>query len=297
MDEDGFTFIIDRIKDMINASGFKVYPRRIEEAILEHEAVAEVTVIGIPDDYRGEAPKAFVRLKAGASLTAEDLLAHLEPHLSKLEMPAAIEFRDELPKTMIGKPSKKELREEAGTSSQARQPVPGPRMSTISTPTSSSAHWRSAVTAGRPSRAAVAMQALSPSDRPSSFVRSPQHAGGVGPVFVEVEDGSACIDQPRHHLGEVHSRDGNVTEISLDGIRTRLRQDIGQQRRAIENRAAHRDRSCPLPSREALPALSRPRCDARQSVRQPRNPAAHDRRERGLDLLRYRFDVEFWPRC
>jgi long-chain acyl-CoA synthetase len=114
MDEDGFTFIIDRIKDMINASGFKVYPRRIEEALLEHEAVAEVTVIGIPDDYRGEAPKAYVRLKPGATLTADDLLGHLEPHLSKIEMPAAIEFRDELPKTMIGKPSKKELREEAG---------------------------------------------------------------------------------------------------------------------------------------------------------------------------------------
>jgi long-chain acyl-CoA synthetase len=114
MDEDGFTFIIDRIKDMINASGYKVYPRRIEDAILEHEAVAEVTVIGIPDDYRGEAPKAFICLKPGASLTAEDLIAWLKPHLSKLEMPAAIEFRDELPKTMIGKPSKKELREEAG---------------------------------------------------------------------------------------------------------------------------------------------------------------------------------------
>jgi long-chain acyl-CoA synthetase len=114
MDADGFTFIIDRIKDMINASGFKVYPRRIEEAILEHASVAEVTVIGIPDDYRGEAPKAFVRLNANSSLTAEELLAYLEPHLSKLEMPAAIDFRDELPKTMIGKPSKKELREETG---------------------------------------------------------------------------------------------------------------------------------------------------------------------------------------
>jgi len=114
MDEDGFTFIIDRIKDMINASGFKVYPRRIEEAILEHEGVAEVTVIGIPDSYRGEAPKAFVRLKPGSVVTADELLAFLEPHLSKLEMPAAIDFRDELPKTMIGKPSKKELREEAG---------------------------------------------------------------------------------------------------------------------------------------------------------------------------------------
>jgi long-chain acyl-CoA synthetase len=114
IDEDGFVFVVDRIKDMINASGFKVYPRRIEEAIMTHQSVAEVTVIGIPDDYRGEAPKAFVRLNPGASTTADDLLAFLEPHLSKIEMPAAIEFRDELPKTMIGKPSKKELREEAG---------------------------------------------------------------------------------------------------------------------------------------------------------------------------------------
>jgi len=118
IDEDGFTFIIDRIKDMINASGFKVYPRRIEEAILEHQAVAEVTVIGIPDAYRGEAPKAFVRLKPGSNITADDLLAWLAPRLSKIEMPAAIEFRDELPKTMIGKPSKKELREEAGKEEQ-----------------------------------------------------------------------------------------------------------------------------------------------------------------------------------
>ena len=60
-----YVFIVDRIKDMINASGFKVYPRRIEEALYEHPAVAEVTVIGIPDAYRGEAPKAFVKLKEG----------------------------------------------------------------------------------------------------------------------------------------------------------------------------------------------------------------------------------------
>ncbi len=112
MDEEGFIFIVDRIKDMINASGFKVYPRRIEDALYEHDAVAEVTVIGIPDQYRGEAPKAFVKLKEGQSATAQDLLQFLRPKLSKLELPAEIEFRDELPKTMIGKLSKKELRAE-----------------------------------------------------------------------------------------------------------------------------------------------------------------------------------------
>jgi long-chain acyl-CoA synthetase len=112
MDEQGFVFIVDRIKDMINASGFKVYPRRIEDALYEHAAIAEVTVVGIPDPYRGEAPKAFVKLKEGKHATAGELLEFLKPKLSKLELPAEIEFRDALPKTMIGKLSKKELRAE-----------------------------------------------------------------------------------------------------------------------------------------------------------------------------------------
>ncbi|MGE0628238.1 MAG: long-chain fatty acid--CoA ligase [Hyphomicrobiaceae bacterium] len=112
MDEEGFLFIEDRIKDLIICSGFNVYPRRIEEAIYEHPAVAEVTVIGIKDEYRGEAPKAFIRLKSGAQATAADIMAHLEPKLSKIELPSEIEFRDELPKTLIGKLSKKELKAE-----------------------------------------------------------------------------------------------------------------------------------------------------------------------------------------
>jgi long-chain acyl-CoA synthetase len=109
MDEDGYTFLIDRLKDLIICSGFNVYPRVIEEAIYRHESVAEVTVCGVPDDYRGEAPKAFVRLKEGHELSADALLAFLEDKLSKIEMPEYVEFRDELPKTMIGKLSKKEL--------------------------------------------------------------------------------------------------------------------------------------------------------------------------------------------
>ena len=74
-----------------------------------HPAVEEVTVIGIPDAYRGEAPKAFIKLKSGMTATTEEILKYLEPKISKIEMPAAIEFRDTLPKTMIGKLSKKEL--------------------------------------------------------------------------------------------------------------------------------------------------------------------------------------------
>ena len=112
MDEEGFTFISDRLKDMINASGFKVYPRRIEEALYEHPAVEEVAVIGVPDAYRGEAPKAFVKLRADKTATAEELLAFLKSRLAKTEMPESIEFRQALPKTAVGKLSKKELKAE-----------------------------------------------------------------------------------------------------------------------------------------------------------------------------------------
>jgi long-chain acyl-CoA synthetase len=111
MDDEGFTFIIDRLKDMINASGFKIYPRRIEEAIYQHPCVEEVTVVGIPDEYRGEAPKAFIKLKQGKAVTDDEILDFLKPKISKIEMPSQIEFRDELPKTMVGKLSKKELRQ------------------------------------------------------------------------------------------------------------------------------------------------------------------------------------------
>ncbi len=112
MDEDGFFYIVDRIKDLIICSGYNVYPRRVEEAIAEYPAVEEVTVIGIPDPYRGEAPKAFVKLKAGMTATDSDIQRHLAIKLSKIELPSEIEFRDSLPKTMIGKLSKKELKEE-----------------------------------------------------------------------------------------------------------------------------------------------------------------------------------------
>ncbi len=112
MDNQGFVFITDRIKDMIICSGFKVFPRHLEEKIYQHPSVEEVTVIGIKDNYRGEAPKAFIKLKAGTTATAAEILKHLEEKVSKLEMPSEIEFRDALPKTMIGKLSKKELKQE-----------------------------------------------------------------------------------------------------------------------------------------------------------------------------------------
>lgn len=112
MDTDGSFSIVDRMKDLIICSGFNVYPRRVEDAIYTHPDVVEVTVIGIEDAYRGEAPKAFVKLKDGAGVDEKGLIEHLASHLSKIELPAQIEFRDELPKTLIGKLSKKELKEE-----------------------------------------------------------------------------------------------------------------------------------------------------------------------------------------
>src|SRR3984885_11506698 len=112
MDEDGFVYIVDRTKDMLLCGGFNVYPRNIEEAIYQHPSVEEVSVIGIPDDYRGETPKAFVKLKAGAPpLTLEEMKAYLKDRLGKHEMIGAMEIRDALPKTPVGKISKKELRE------------------------------------------------------------------------------------------------------------------------------------------------------------------------------------------
>jgi long-chain acyl-CoA synthetase len=109
MDEHGYTFLIDRIKDLILVGGFNVFPRVVEEAIYQHTAVAEVTVVGLPDDIKGQRIKAFVKLADGAALTAEELQEFLSSKIGKHEMPKDIEFRDELPKTLVGKLSKKEL--------------------------------------------------------------------------------------------------------------------------------------------------------------------------------------------
>ena len=110
MDQDGYFYIVDRKKDMIISGGFNVYPRAIEEAIYEHPLVAEVIVIGVPDSYRGEAAKAFIQLKPDAKpFTLDELRAFLADKLGRHEMPAQLEFRDALPKTAVGKLSKKEL--------------------------------------------------------------------------------------------------------------------------------------------------------------------------------------------
>jgi len=112
MDEDGYVYLVDRVKDLIICSGFNVYPHTIEQALLAHASVDEATVIGVPDEYRGEAPIAFVKLNAGATQDAAGLKSFLSEKLSKIEMPREIIFKESLPKTLVGKLSKKELRAE-----------------------------------------------------------------------------------------------------------------------------------------------------------------------------------------
>ncbi|MEW6124916.1 MAG: long-chain fatty acid--CoA ligase [Pseudomonadota bacterium] len=112
LDADGYLFLVDRIKDVILCGGYNVYPRMIEEALYLHPAVAEAVAIGIPDAYRGQAPKAFVTLREGQAATPAELATFLEGQLSKIELPRQVEIRETLPKTLVGKLSKKELVEE-----------------------------------------------------------------------------------------------------------------------------------------------------------------------------------------
>src|ERR1700732_4374421 len=122
MDSDGYFFLVDRKKDLIISGGFNVYPQMIEQAIYEHPAVQEVIAIGIPDDYRGEAAKAFVKLRGGANpLPADELKTFLAGKLGKHEIPASLEFVDELPRTPVGKLSRHELRNRQSTPQPAQQ--------------------------------------------------------------------------------------------------------------------------------------------------------------------------------
>jgi long-chain acyl-CoA synthetase len=109
MDAQGYVRIVDRLKDMIAVGGFKVFPSQVEAVLYRHPAVREALVIGVPDHYHGEMPKAFVTLVDDADVDGAALLAWLNPQLGKHERCIAVEVRDELPKTMIGKLSRKEL--------------------------------------------------------------------------------------------------------------------------------------------------------------------------------------------
>jgi long-chain acyl-CoA synthetase len=111
MDEDGWFYLVDRKKDQINVSGYKVWPRDVEDALYGHSAVREVAVVGVPDDYRGETVKAFVSLKPGESVAADELIAYCRERMAAYKYPRQIEFVDELPKTASGKVLRRELRD------------------------------------------------------------------------------------------------------------------------------------------------------------------------------------------
>jgi long-chain acyl-CoA synthetase len=113
MDEEGYFYIVDRKKDMIIAGGFNVYPAEVEDVIYLNEKVAEAAVIGIPDEYRGENIKAFVVLKEGEEMTGEELISFCRERIAAYKIPRVVEFRDDLPKSVIGKILRKELKEKS----------------------------------------------------------------------------------------------------------------------------------------------------------------------------------------
>jgi long-chain acyl-CoA synthetase len=122
MDADGFFYIVDRKKELIISGGLNIYPREVEEVLYAHPAVLEAAVIGIPDAYRGEAVKGFVVLKPGAQATAEEIIEYCRANLARFKVPQAVEFRDQLPKSMIGKILRRVLSEE----DRAKVPGSGP---------------------------------------------------------------------------------------------------------------------------------------------------------------------------
>jgi len=115
LDEDGYLFIVDRKKDLIKPSGFQVWPREVEEIIATHPAVAEVSVAGVPDSTQGEAVKAWVVVRPGQQVTVEELRTFCKDKLAGYKIPRRIEFRDALPKTMVGKVLRRELVKDEAT--------------------------------------------------------------------------------------------------------------------------------------------------------------------------------------
>jgi long-chain acyl-CoA synthetase len=134
MSDDGYFAIVDRAKDLIIAGGYNIYPREVEEVLYQHPAVLEASVVGVPDQYRGETVRAYVVVKPGQRVTADDLDAFCRERLAAYKVPRQYEFRDELPKTLIGKVLRRALREEAIARSDSTppaqpQPPPSPRQS------------------------------------------------------------------------------------------------------------------------------------------------------------------------
>jgi long-chain acyl-CoA synthetase len=110
-DEDGYFYIVDRLKDLIIVSGFNVYPREVEEILYNNPKIADAAVVGVPDEYSSEKIKAFVVLRPGARATVEEIRSYCREYLTPYKVPRIVEFKDELPKSLIGKVLKKDLKE------------------------------------------------------------------------------------------------------------------------------------------------------------------------------------------
>lgn len=129
MDEEGYLYIVDRKKEMINTSGFKVYPREVEEVFYRHPEIVEAVAVGVPDEYRGETVKVFAVKKPGSAVSAEELISYCKEYLAPYKVPTFLEFREELPKSGVGKILKRVLadeeREKAGVPPKTGKGVEG----------------------------------------------------------------------------------------------------------------------------------------------------------------------------
>jgi long-chain acyl-CoA synthetase len=112
MDEDGYFFIVDRKKDLIISGGYNIYPREIDEVLHEHPKIKEAVAVGVPHHTRGEIIKAYVVVQPGESLTRAEVISLCREKLANYKIPKKVEFRDELPKTLVGKVLRRALREE-----------------------------------------------------------------------------------------------------------------------------------------------------------------------------------------
>ena len=118
MNPQGWIFIVDRKKDMINASGYKVWPREVEDVLAEHASVHEAAVVGVPDEYRGETVVAYVSLNPGTAATPDELIAHCKERMAAYKYPRTVYLIDELPKTVSGKILRRELRDQAAKTAE-----------------------------------------------------------------------------------------------------------------------------------------------------------------------------------
>jgi long-chain acyl-CoA synthetase len=119
MDEQGYFYIVERKKDLIIAGGYNIYPREVEEVLYQHPQVKEAVALGVPDAYRGETVKVVIVPVKGARLSAQEIQEYCKEQLAVYKVPKIVEFRDELPKSQVGKVLRRVLKEEAG-------PAPSP---------------------------------------------------------------------------------------------------------------------------------------------------------------------------